>query len=57
MEALSICAVGLEILKFEQTLLVYSASYFKWGGGWSFVSEELSPPWQQDCVAKLQLAI
>jgi len=56
MEALSICAVGLEILKFEQTSLVYSASYYKWGG-WSFVSEELSPPWRRDCVAKLQLAI
>ena len=28
-----ICAVGLDILKFEQTLLFYSASYFNLGGG------------------------
>ena len=31
MEALYICAVGLEILKFEQTSLFYSDSYFNWG--------------------------
>ena len=29
---LYICAVGLDILKFEQTTLCYSASYFNWGG-------------------------
>jgi len=28
---LYICAVGLDILKFEQTSLFYSASYFNWG--------------------------
>ena len=28
-----ICAVGLVILKFEQTSLFYSASYFNLGGG------------------------
>jgi len=28
-----ICAVGLDILKFEQTSLFYSASYFILGGG------------------------
>ena len=27
-----ICAVGLDILKFEQTSLFYSASYFNLGG-------------------------
>jgi len=40
---LYICAVGLDILKFEQTSLFYSASYFNWGV-WSFVSERLNPP-------------
>jgi len=39
-----ICAVGLDILKFEQISLFYSASYFSLGGSWSFVSERLSPP-------------
>jgi len=29
---LYICAVGLDIMKFEQTSLFYSASYFNWGG-------------------------
>jgi len=57
---LCLCAVGLDILKFEQTSLFYNASYFNLGGAWSFVSEGLSPPkpplWRQDCVAKLQLA-
>ena len=28
-----ICAVGLHILKFEQTSLFYGASYFNLGGG------------------------
>ena len=28
-----ICAVGLDILKFEQTSQFYSASYFNLGGG------------------------
>jgi len=28
-----ICAVGLDILNFEQTSLFYSASYFNLGGG------------------------
>jgi len=28
-----ICAVGLDILKFEQTSLFYSASYFNLGWG------------------------
>jgi len=28
---LYICAVGLDMLKFEQTSLFYSASYFNWG--------------------------
>jgi len=32
MEALHICAVGLEILKFEQISLFYSTSYFNLGG-------------------------
>jgi len=41
---LCICAVELDILKFEQTSLFYSASYFNLGGAWSFVSEGLSPP-------------
>jgi len=41
---LYICAVGLDILKFEQTSLLYSASYFNLGGAWSFVSEGISPP-------------
>ena len=40
---LCICAVGLDVLKFEQILLFYSASYFNLGGAWSFVSEGLSP--------------
>jgi len=57
---LCICAVELDILKFEQTSLFYSASYFNLGGAWSFVSEGLSPPkhppWRRDCVSKLQLA-
>ena len=42
---LYICAVGLDILdilKFEQTLLFYSALYFNWGS-WNFVLEGLSP--------------
>jgi len=43
---LCICAVELDILKFEQTSLFYSASYFNLGGAWSFVSEGLSPPKQ-----------
>jgi len=30
-----ICAVGFDILKFEQTSLFYSVSYFNLGGGWS----------------------
>jgi len=29
----TICAVGLDILEFEQTSLFYSASYFNFGGG------------------------
>jgi len=43
---LYISAVGLDILKFEQIFLFYSASYFNLGGAWSwsFVSEGLSPP-------------
>jgi len=41
---LCLCAVGLDILKFEQTSLFYNASYFNLGGAWSFVSEGLSPP-------------
>jgi len=50
---LYICAVGLDILKLEQTSLFCRA--------WSFVSEGLNPPkspppWRLDCVAKLQLA-
>jgi len=58
---LYICAVGLDILKFEQTSLLYSASYFNLGGAWSFVSEGISPPkspppWRRDSVANLQLA-
>jgi len=42
---LYICAVGPDILKFEQTSLFCSASYLNSGGirAWSFVSEELSP--------------
>jgi len=39
-----ICAVGLDILKFEQTSLFHSASYQFGRGDWSFVSEGLSPP-------------
>jgi len=41
---LYICAVGLDVLKFDQTSLFYSVSYFNWGEIWSFVSERLSPP-------------
>jgi len=40
---LCICAVGLDILKFEQASLFYSDSYFNLWGAWSFVSEGLSP--------------
>jgi len=29
---LYVCAVGLDIIKFEQTSLFYSAFYFNWGG-------------------------
>jgi len=43
-EGFYICAVGLDILKFEQTSLFYSAWYFNCGGTWSFVSEGISPP-------------
>jgi len=56
--SLYICAVGLDILKFEQISLFYSASYFNLGvselciGG---AKPTKSPPWRQDCVAKLQL--
>ena len=39
---LYICAVGIDILKFEQTSLFYSALYFNWGA-WNFVLEGLSP--------------
>ena len=58
---LYICAVGLDVLKFEEILLFYSASYFNFGGAWSFVSERLSPPtpappWWRDSVATLQFA-
>jgi len=38
-----ICAVGLDILKFEQTSLFRNASYFILGGC-SSVLEGLSPP-------------
>ena len=39
---LYISAVGHDILKFEQILLFYNASYFNLGD-WSFVSEGLRP--------------
>ena len=55
------CAVGLDILKFEQTSLFYCASYLNsWGGCWSFVSEGLSPSkpsMATGCMAKLQFAL
>jgi len=38
------CAEGLDVLKFEQTSLSYSASYFSLGGGLELFSEGLSPP-------------
>jgi len=59
MGGLSICAVGLDILKFEQTSLFYSASYFNLGGlefCFGGAKPTKAPPWQRDCVAKLQLA-
>ena len=57
---LCICAVGLDVLNFEQILLFYSVSYFNLERAWSFVSEWLSPPtpppWWRNSVATLQLA-
>jgi len=45
-----ICAVGLDILKFEQTSLFYSASYFNLGGGLELLrftgaKPTKGPPW------------
>jgi len=56
------CAVGLDILKFEQTSLFYSASYLNSGvvvlelcfGGAKSIKD---PPWLRDCMAKLQFAL
>jgi len=51
--------VGLDILKFEQTSLFYSALYFNWGslelcfGG---AKPTKAPLPRRDCVAKLQFA-
>jgi len=45
---LCICAVGLDVLKFEQILLFYSASYFKLGGGLELCfgrAKPSPPPW------------
>jgi len=57
---LCICAVGLDILKFEQTSLFYSSSYFNLGRGLQLcfgkAKPTKAPPWRRDCVAKLQLA-
>jgi len=44
MEALYICAVGLDILKFEKKHHCFIVLHISIGGAWSFVSEELSPP-------------
>jgi len=58
-ERLYICAVGLDILKFEQTSRFYSASSFNWGGlklYFGGAKPSQVPPWRWDCVAKLQLA-
>jgi len=52
-------AVGLDILKLEQTSLFYSASYLNSEGlelcfgGAKTIKD---PPWLRDCVAKLQFA-
>jgi len=56
---LYICAVGLDILKFEQTSLFCSASYFNWGdlelcfGG---VKPTKARPVATGLCGKLQLA-
>ena len=54
---LYICAMGLDILKFEQTLF-YNASYFNLGGVLELCFRGDKPTkarlWQLDCVAKLQ---
>ena len=56
------CAVGLDILKFEQTSLFYSASYLNsevvvlelcFGGA----KPIKDPPWLRDCMAKLRFAL
>ena len=56
-----ICAVGLDILKFEQASLFCSAWYFNLGVGLELCFEGAKPTkgptWWMDCVAKLQLAI
>jgi len=57
--ALCICAVGLEILKFEQTSLFYSVSYLNSGDlelGFGGAMPIKDPQWLLDSVAKLQLA-
>jgi len=47
------CAVGLDILKFEQTLLFYNAPYFNWGGlelcfGEGKRTKAPPPPWRRE---------
>jgi len=54
-----ICAVGLDILKFEQTSLFYSASFLNSRGLELCFGEAKpikDPPLLWDCVAKLQFA-
>jgi len=53
---LCICAVGHDILKFEQTTLFYSVSYFSLEGLGALFWMGKAPTWRRDCVAKLQLA-
>ena len=54
-----ICAMGLDILKFEPTSLFYSASYFDLGGVLELCFGEAKPtkgpPWWLDCVANFSL--
>jgi len=50
---LYICAMGLDVLRFEQTSLFYCASFFNLGGAWSYVSERLSLPNHPNVVTGL----
>jgi len=54
-----ICAVGLDILKFEQISLFYSASYLNSRGlelCFGRSKPIIDSPWLRDCAAKLQFA-